>query len=438
MQHNDMNASFFENNLQHFYDAYHSNQSDDECIRLISDNPEVRKFQLQIALGNGVLGHPENNQKHGRMVGLHLNKRLALQQSLIASIDDKTFLSSALRDFIIRPCDAGQVLCPNADLTVAMLLEAGADPTTDRVDQAYVSPGKNFVSINYNGKCLQDILVAWLQPENQSNPILLKILKHLATRPPTTHDKSPENLVRRLMEVCQTNPASPLWVQRNIVTTIHEIVNALLAKGITAHSLPELMHSVKLTYANDFTAAIASYDDERDLLSQKFRHAEALVLEGLYAKQIDKEQKIIRHIKISLLFAPLILPLIATAILGVILAVTRSRHAQTLKVKDMTVNDLARKMHRTLIPNPEAVETTPELLKQLQEKYQGKLPAISKHPSAVYREAVVFNKNLAKKGDDFIYTWSQGFQTLFHGYSEIPSDNKAKLVNEVRIYRVRA
>lgn len=239
---------YFIHNLKSYAQAYQNPTiSDEECIQFISEDNEIAKKQLQIALGVGV-NEEIPGLRSGRLVRQHQNTRLTLQAKLIEVIsknpENQAFLSSVLRDFIIRPCDSAQIPCPNASQTVQMLVNAGADPTVDHIDKEYNSPGRSFN--NYNaGMTLIEIVQIWgnrlSEESNAENALILETIRAVQNKEENTDEITLYNLIHQIEYINASN-------HNNHIPLAEKIADYLIENYEDIESMTELFETVKKKY----------------------------------------------------------------------------------------------------------------------------------------------------------------------------------------------
>lgn len=401
----------FEDSLGKFLKTFwYTEATDEECIALISDNPNIQKMQLQIALA--VSDHK------GTRIDTPYNQRLVLQKALIDRIDDKSFLSSLLRDFIVRPCDQGQIPCPHAHETVKQLIDAGADPNVDYIDINYDSPGLTFLN-QYSGLSAFEMLIPFTNPGFKHVNLALAMMNALGEQSEEKPTHTPEILFYMLMHAI---------IDKEFFLKMSAIISEIADLEITAEELPQIIKNVEVMYT-PILEKLNNDDPKKQTLIERFRRAEALMLEGIYLNERRDEHRYLHRMKVSLYFAPLILPLIITAIFGLIYLYKKSNTVHTVQKEDLAITEFKKSYEE------ETDTEDKEFVKKLSSTYAMKFPIKEKGAEVKLRKAIVFNEKTS--GAQYIHNPYYQLTSIFNGTSKIPEDQEGKLKNDVRIYSVR-
>lgn len=304
------------NDIKNFLQVFNTD-NEDECINLISEDPDTLKIQLQIALDVYTKDHTPWHKA---------NKKIRLQKELIDKIEDKAFLNSALRDFIFARCNCGQNLCENAVETVQLLIDAGADPNEDHFDVNYHSPGEKDKSWNDGCTLYDEVSLFSFGPIYNGKPIL-DILNQV---PKQKINNPPDILLRNLINTVFgfINPVTEDNDRKNIQRA-KNLAKELINHLDSLQDISQLFLTVEAYYPN--LEQVNDDDPVKMRMLEAFRSAEGFILEAAYQNERLDEHRLLRIVKISLIFSPLILPLIITGIAAILYAKKNPKRPITSK-----------------------------------------------------------------------------------------------------------
>lgn len=383
--------------LDNYCRAFYLNVAGEaDCIALISDDSQLQKIQLQIALG--VLANDP-----GRLNKIPTNHCLLLQKELITKIKDTEFLTDLLRDFIIRSCDGGQICCPNASATIAMLIAAGANPYVDRLSLNYHSPGYLFVAM-LSGNTLFDELGYWVDSVQDAASIVAELKKSTLRQPEKSCEEIFTNIAFRNL-----NGDSRDYGGNTESALINELIDQRNT-GVT--ELTAIIGRVN-QQIEPLIAANQAIIGFRERVIGRLRQAEGRLLEAIYIKEHAYELQLAKYTHISLMLSPLILPLFVAGIL----ALTRYLHMRdqhyTVDIEELSFAQLEAKKSKQITNQP----CIPL------HKADGKLKA-----------AIVINEDSLRVRANYS---RRDLPSLFHGTSKINVHGLGHLTQDARIYKPR-
>lgn len=355
--------------LGEFCTTYYTSRNDDACIKLISPDINIRKMQLQIALG-------VNYNSRGSQGHWHSN-RLQLQEALIRSIDDPSFLTSLLWDFIIVVNDGGQQPRPNTSLTIALLIKAGANPHDNHLDINYDAPHLEYINNYYSGHTnLIEHVKVWNNDEAK------RMVDALEQSDQVPSKVTVETVYRSLM--------GKIYGYTDDLLVKKAIAEELVSKwGITTATLPQLILRVKQQFLS-LKENWPFHHSNLKTLSKQLRNAQAAVLEVIYQQEHKPEQLILKKIYTSLYFSFLVLPLVYTAYLAISRAWMMSRTQYTVSAEDMSAEKLSEKMSVKFdLFKPLNDE---QMIQRIEQNYSNNDSVKSEHGETKLRSAIVFNR----------------------------------------------
>ncbi len=407
--------------LEDFQNAFESvDDEDDDCVHYLSDNPETLKKQLQIALGVYTKLHTPWH---------FTNKRINLQREIIERIQDQVFLSCALRDFVFQCCCFGQIPCPNAPETVQLLINAGADPNIDHFESYYDSPGAKATAWNDGCSLYEEVSLFSFGPIFAGRAIW----DVLTQRPKKKIINSPEILLCNLINTVSGFLSQPEDPSRKNIERAKKISIELLTTVESFEDLYHLFQRVKNQYYQDIDK-LNDDDPKKIKFLSSFRGAEALILESLYQCERHDEHRLLHMMKISLFFAPLILPLIFTAIVAILYAIKTHHSNYLVKKTDLTLEEFTGRFTHKDRVDIHPADSDEEIVDKIEHSYAMKLPVKSKDENKQLRKAVVFNRKIISPGSlDIPYF---RLVNIFNGTSAISPKEEGKLKTDVRIYEV--
>lgn len=430
---NKHGEDFYNQHLLAFINA----QDEQARIALISDDPNVQKMQLQMAIS---VSDPQTD----RMGRGHDAPELTLQETLINLLcKDKDpanmlYLSSMLRDYVVRPCDTGQVPAPYADKTIKLFIDAGVNPHIDYLDPEYDSPGFNHTG-QYSGRTLPELLGIWLQHgPDLHNHSRLKAMQEALLKSkltPQTTSNTPEQLFQILvttggrLRLIQL-PTSTLGSdhQKIRIKAGQKIADQLLRSGITIENLPDLVLRVQ-KQLEDKVNYRKNDPKSYNLFANNLRRATALVMEAIYKKEHMRELQYLQVIKICLILTPLIIPLFAAAILAIIRAVIMHNTKYSVTAENLSLSTFSASLPETVqkIVNNNNVGQAYE---QAKTQPSPQLPITEQGDRTTIKEAVLINPSSKANRQKMNI-----LRSVFNGNSSILPNERARLKNDIRVYK---
>lgn len=420
--------------------AYFAKEIDEEAPDHISEDSDEQKEQLKIILGLTYTGDVR------RMGEVHRNYLVKTQKALIQRLSmggHQDFLSDVLREFIIRPCDMGQIPCPNMLETVRNLIEGGADVNRTDFSDDYQSVGIEYARGISMGRDLLSMLCEWTEDfthyyrgrHHTESPELMKLILSLTddiTRVAQRKGGGPTSSVTIVsgtpmefalsMKQSFVPPSNRiLFMQSLYFKSLISVVKQLretpadqkqqeraehfvfeLVKGIDVKELPYLLNKIK--------AELTSDELDKESISL-MREAEAHILEKIYQTELAERKPYLEKSKQNFQRWYFIIPIFIGIVNRIIYAVKNKK--ATVKVEDLT-----------------RAEFEVKYQKYGQGTYKIKFPTKGETDPTL-RKAVVFGRNnTGYKTEDLPH--------LLNGQTWIDENDDAALKTEVRVITAKA